>query len=37
MTVVKDKNGNPIDDRYGYNDLWDGSPDFSLYYPMQIW
>ncbi len=36
MLVVKDKNGNPVDDRYGFGGAWDGSPDFSLYYPMEV-
>lgn len=36
MLVVKDKDGNPVDDRFGFGGLWDGSPDFSLYYPMQV-
>jgi hypothetical protein len=36
MTVVKDRNGIPVDDRYGYDGLWIGSPDFSRYYPMDV-
>jgi hypothetical protein len=36
MLVVKDRGGNPVDDRFGFGGLWDGSPDFSLYYPMEV-
>lgn len=36
MTVLKDSNSNPIDDRYGFAGTWSGSPDFSLYYPMKV-
>ncbi len=36
MLVVKDKRGNPVDDRYGFGGKWDGSPDFSLYFPMTV-
>ncbi|HWR26517.1 MAG TPA: PGF-pre-PGF domain-containing protein, partial [candidate division Zixibacteria bacterium] len=36
MLVVSDGSGFPIDDRYGWNGTWDGSPDFTLYYPMQV-
>ena len=36
MTVVKDRNGIPVDNRYGYDGLWIGSPDFSRYYPMDV-
>lgn len=36
MLVVKDGSGNPVDDRYGFGGKWDGSPDFSLYYPMDV-
>ena len=35
MLVIKDKNGIPVDDRYGWDGQWDGSPDLGLYYPMQ--
>ena len=34
--LVKDKNGWPVDDRYNFSGTWDGSPDFSLYYPMKV-
>src|SRR3990167_1283023 len=37
MLVIKDKNGIPVDDRYGWDGRWDGSPDFSLYYPMKVY
>lgn len=36
MLVVKDKDGDPVDDRFGFGGAWDGSPDFSLYYPMEV-
>lgn len=36
MLVVKDKAGHPVDDRFGFGGKWDGSPDFSLYYPMTV-
>jgi len=36
MLVVKDRNGNPVDDRFGFGGQWDGSPNFSLYYPMEV-
>lgn len=36
MIVIKDRAGNPVDDRYGFGGKWDGSPDFSLYYPMTV-
>lgn len=36
MLVVKDKDGNPVDDRYGFGGKWYGSPDFSLYYPFKV-
>jgi hypothetical protein len=36
MLVVKDGNGIPVDSRYGWLGQWAGSPDFSLYYPMQV-
>lgn len=36
MLVVKDKNGKPVDDRYGWAGTWDGSPNFGLYYPMKV-
>lgn len=36
MLVIKDKAGNPVDDRFGFGGKWDGSPDFSLYYPMTV-
>jgi hypothetical protein len=36
MLVVKDKNGKPVDDRYGWAGTWDGSPNFGLYYPMRV-
>lgn len=36
MLVVKDKDGNPVDDRFGFAGAWDGSPNFALYYPMQV-
>lgn len=36
MLVMKDINGIPIDDRYGWDGLWIGSSDFSLYYPMKV-
>ena len=36
MLVIKDKDGNPVDDRFGFGGKWDGSPDFSLYYPMTV-
>ncbi|VVB55280.1 Carbohydrate binding domain protein [uncultured archaeon] len=34
--IVKDGRGWPVDDRYGFLGTWIGSPDFSLYYPMQV-
>ena len=37
MTVVKDKNGNPVDNTYSqFVGKWYGSPDLSLYYPMKV-
>ena len=36
MLVVKDKNGTPVDDRYGWAGKWIGSPKFNLYYPMKV-
>ncbi len=36
MLVIKDKDGRPVDDRFGFGGKWDGSPDFSLYYPMTV-
>ena len=36
MLVLKDANGVPVDDRYGYAGKWSGSPNFSLYYPMKV-
>ncbi len=36
MLVIKDKDGKPVDDRFGFGGKWDGSPDFSLYYPMTV-
>lgn len=36
LLAIKDKNGIPIDDRYGWNGLWYGSPNFDLYYPMNV-
>ena len=36
MLVVKDKNGTPVDDRYGWAGKWIGSPNFNLYYPMKV-
>jgi hypothetical protein len=36
MLVVKDKDGDPVDDRYGFAGAWEGSPNFSLYYPMEV-
>jgi hypothetical protein len=36
MLVVKDGAGNPVDDRYGFAGAWEGSPNFSLYYPMEV-
>lgn len=36
MLVVKDANGKPIDDRYGFAGFWSGSPNYSLYYPMTV-
>lgn len=36
MLVVKDANGNPVDDRFGFGGKWAGTPDFSLYYPMTV-
>lgn len=36
MLVIKDGGGNPVDDRYGFGGKWDGSPDFSLYFPMTV-
>ncbi len=36
MLVVKDGAGNPVDDRFGFGGKWAGSPDFSLYYPMEV-
>ena len=35
MVVLKDKNGIPVDD-ISYSGLWFGSPDLSLYYPMEV-
>ena len=34
--LVKDGKGWPVDDRYGFLGTWIGSPDFSLYYPMEV-
>lgn len=36
MLVVKDINGKPVDDRYGFAGAWSGSPNFGLYYPMKV-
>ena len=36
MLVVKDINGKPVDDRYGWVGTWSGSPNFGLYYPMKV-
>jgi len=36
MLVVKDANGAPVDDRYGFGGGWIGSPNFSLYYPFTV-
>ena len=36
MLVVKDAGGAPVDDRYGFDGDWAGSPDFSQYYPMEV-
>jgi hypothetical protein len=36
MLVVKDAAGAPVDDRWGFGGYWIGSPDLSLYYPMQV-
>ena len=36
MLVVKDGDGNPVDTRYDFDGAWDGSPDLSLYYPMEV-
>jgi hypothetical protein len=36
MLVIKDKDGNPVDDRFGFGGKWDGSPNFDLYYPMTV-
>lgn len=36
MLVVKDVNGKPVDDRYGWAGTWSGSPNFALYYPMKV-
>lgn len=36
MLVVKDANGNPVDDRYGFGGKWSGSPNLGLYYPMKV-
>ncbi|CAG1001596.1 hypothetical protein METP3_03357 [Methanosarcinales archaeon] len=37
MTVVKDRNGNPVDNTYSqFVGKWSGSPDLSLYYPMNV-
>ncbi|HWR26381.1 MAG TPA: carbohydrate binding domain-containing protein [candidate division Zixibacteria bacterium] len=36
MLVVADGNGKPVDDRYGWLGQWSGSPNFNLYYPMQV-
>ena len=36
MLVVKDRGGRPVDDRYGFGGKWEGSPDFSLYFPMTV-
>jgi len=36
MTNIRDGAGNPVDDRWTFGGKWYGSPDFSLYYPMQV-
>ena len=36
MLVVKDGAGNPIDTSFALKDAWAGSPELSLYYPMQV-
>lgn len=36
MLVIKDGAGRPVDDRYGFGGKWEGSPDFSLYFPMTV-
>ena len=36
MLVIKDQNGNPVDNQVGFAGNWLGSPDSSLYYPMEI-
>ncbi len=36
MLVVRDSAFNPVDDQVMFAGLWDGSPDFSLYFPMEV-
>ncbi|MEM7737747.1 MAG: tetratricopeptide repeat protein, partial [Deinococcota bacterium] len=36
VLILKDQQGLPIDNRYGFDGRWYASPIFSLYYPMQI-
>jgi len=37
MTVVKDKNGDPVDNVYPqFVGNWLGSPNLGLYYPMDV-
>ena len=36
MLIVKDGEGNPIDGSFPLVENWHGTPDLSLYYPMQV-
>ena len=36
MLVLEDRDGNPVDDRYGFAGSWYGSPVFDLYFPMEV-
>ena len=36
MLVIEDRDGNPVDDRYGFAGSWYGSPVFDLYFPMEV-
>ncbi|MEM6428838.1 MAG: hypothetical protein AAF708_06305, partial [Deinococcota bacterium] len=36
VLILKDQQGLPIDNRYGFDGKWYASPIFSLYYPMNV-
>ncbi len=36
MLVLEDRDGNPVDNRYGFAGSWYGAPVFDLYFPMEV-